>query len=244
MPTTRPSAVRRLLPRLLVALLLGLLLSTTLAAVAALSSPPKEFGLSENGFVTLDGNQQEVGYTARKLAVHYSAFDTGAVMAAYVNVPEESPPRTRVPAWTLPKPIPIPGDTHLLSAATWAYGWPSPQFRAAVHRWTPRLTANQEQLVSSGWHLRFRSKPPPLTRENGWLAFRSAHLPLRVYWPGLIANALVSAVPVFLLGVGIRSLRRQFRRRRGRCPSCNYPLVSLTSERCPECGVPFTPHPT
>ena len=59
-------------------------------------------------------------------------------------------------------------------------------------------------------------------------------IPLGLHWPGMIANVLVYAVGLWLIGRCLGATRRAIRRRRGRCPACGYPLG--VSPVCTECG--------
>ncbi len=67
--------------------------------------------------------------------------------------------------------------------------------------------------------------------------------PSRVYWPGMIGNALVfssCSLLVSLLRNGARTRRMRRRITRGRCVHCNYDLTG-NLETCPECGTPTLP---
>ena len=66
------------------------------------------------------------------------------------------------------------------------------------------------------------------------VAGRRPVIPLRPLWPGLLANwALLGLGSLGLLAAATPA-RGRWRRRRGRCPACNYEVGGL--ERCPECG--------
>jgi len=63
-------------------------------------------------------------------------------------------------------------------------------------------------------------------------------LPLRPYWPGVLANTLLLAAVWFvfpLLWSMNRRSRAYIKKRRGRCRFCSYELHGDT-QRCPECG--------
>lgn len=59
-------------------------------------------------------------------------------------------------------------------------------------------------------------------------------LPLTARWPGFAVNTLFYTCVIIAAATGLGAVRRAARRRRGRCPRCNYDLGSLTT--CPECG--------
>lgn len=65
-------------------------------------------------------------------------------------------------------------------------------------------------------------------------------LPLRPIWPGLLFNTLFYATlwsMPFIPRIA-RHFRGNHRRKRHRCPTCNYDLRSLPTKTCPECGTP------
>lgn len=71
----------------------------------------------------------------------------------------------------------------------------------------------------------------------GWIGRRMLHLlPTHPIWPGFLLNTLFYAGVLWLLLVGPRVLRRHYRRRRGLCPACAYPIG--VSSVCTECGKP------
>ena len=61
-------------------------------------------------------------------------------------------------------------------------------------------------------------------------------LPLRPVWPGFAVNTFFYSVLLWLPYGGPSVLRRQIRRRRGRCPKCGYDLRGDLAAGCPECG--------
>jgi hypothetical protein len=61
-------------------------------------------------------------------------------------------------------------------------------------------------------------------------------LPLQPVCQGLLVNSLVFASPWLVAFFGFAPARRIMRRRRGRCPRCNYDLRSDLDNGCPECG--------
>ena len=61
-------------------------------------------------------------------------------------------------------------------------------------------------------------------------------LPLRPLWPGFAVNTLFYTAVLWLPLCGPFVLRRQIRRRRGRCIRCGYDLRGDLDAGCPECG--------
>ena len=63
----------------------------------------------------------------------------------------------------------------------------------------------------------------------------SAELPYRPLWWGLTVDVIVWAVGLWSFAFVGSALRNKIRKRRGVCPTCNYPIG--VSEVCTECGV-------
>lgn len=104
---------------------------------------------------------------------------------------------------------------------------------------------------ASGWPMRsasyFAEFPPPsdcVIREGlliegvGGDVMLPRVIPLRIYWPGALANTLIYAAALLVPFTVVPVLRRHLRRRRGHCPACNYDLRATTTGVCPECGAP------
>ena len=64
----------------------------------------------------------------------------------------------------------------------------------------------------------------------------SVYLPARIIIPGFFANTLLYGSILALPYLGLWCLKRLHRRRRGRCPSCNYDLRQNLAAGCSECG--------
>jgi hypothetical protein len=67
-------------------------------------------------------------------------------------------------------------------------------------------------------------------------------IPLKPFWPGLLANALVFGVLGGTLVLRLAGLRRRRRQSRGQCLKCGYALAGLT--KCPECGMEVRSSPS
>lgn len=61
-------------------------------------------------------------------------------------------------------------------------------------------------------------------------------IPLRIHWPGAIANTLLYAAVIFMTVTFVPMARRTIRRRADRCTACGYDLRGTTHTVCPECG--------
>lgn len=62
-------------------------------------------------------------------------------------------------------------------------------------------------------------------------------IPTSPIWPGLIADTAIWSAASALLLFGLKQLRATHRRRRNRCPHCNYARVGLAQDApCPKCG--------
>ncbi len=98
--------------------------------------------------------------------------------------------------------------------------------------------------VSSGWPERSMSGEAwdafvlgerPKWSNNRWAMFvGTGWIPLRPMWPGFAVNTIFYATILWLLIPGPFVLRRFFRRRRGLCVKCGYPVGE--SGVCTECG--------
>lgn len=108
-----------------------------------------------------------------------------------------------------------PGEPVTHAVRINLYGWPMGCL-IEVDRWGP--DGDPER----------RTSPPDRT-------------PLNVRWIGLFVNTLTFAAPVglvFLAPLLMRRLVRAWRRRRGLCPACHYPVGA--SSVCTECGFVLT----
>lgn len=71
------------------------------------------------------------------------------------------------------------------------------------------------------------------------LDLRPAELHFWVWWPGVVFNIFVGPLALAAAWIGIRFLveiRRTWRRSRGLCANCGYPVAGLATDVCPECG--------
>lgn len=153
--------------------------------------------------------------------------------------------RTAVPRWAaLPEAATIARREQITSLAA---GWP---FRAAwcvTHHDTGMpvfVPTPTERLLTIGDY-DLQSVLPDgrlalVTMRRGMTDVR--HIPLRPVWPGLLANTAIYAAMWWLLIAVPLIVRRELRRRHGRCEHCGYDLQD-TKGPCPECGTPMTVAP-
>lgn len=94
-----------------------------------------------------------------------------------------------------------------------------------------------------GWHVEagaLRNGGPPADIWHGVVRIPIApphffvFLPFRPLWLGLLGNAAVYGLTVFLAVQAFGAWRRAYRRENGKCIGCGYELAGL--EGCPECG--------
>lgn len=72
------------------------------------------------------------------------------------------------------------------------------------------------------------------------LQFADTTLPYLPIWPGLLADTLFYALLLATLHQLTTRARRAHRRKRNRCPTCDYDLRGLTTPNCPECARPIS----
>jgi hypothetical protein len=105
-----------------------------------------------------------------------------------------------------------------------AYGWP---YKCMAAGYLASPTGGKP--IGLGW---FDVKSP--------MSGRRILVPIRPIWQGLVADAVIFTVPWWAMaiagGAGMRSFIQRMRRRRGRCPRCDYDLRGDPRGGCPECG--------
>jgi len=105
-----------------------------------------------------------------------------------------------------------------------AFGWP---LYAMAQRHRFPSDANQSNSVD-GFLLPVNMLP----------AMPGRHLPLRMVWPGFVADAILFAWLWYAVVAFPMVLVRGRRRRRGACTSCGYDVrYTPAGKPCPECGV-------
>lgn len=124
-------------------------------------------------------------------------------------------------------------------------GWPARCFEGtefddlpAVWRTTiPELRAAALGVGVPRPSLRTAVEAPPQLRPRA-LALGVRLLPYGILWPGLLLNTAFYGTALWALLWGRGCAVRAYRRRRQRCPSCNYDRRGLASPAapCPECG--------
>jgi len=108
-----------------------------------------------------------------------------------------------------------------------AYGWP---LRSVLRAWQGSDNTQDDHSYSFYWDapkwLRGRKTSP--------IAYKQPlYLPLKIIWPGFIANTFVYLVPVYIYILLIKH-RSYLRLKRKQCTKCGYPIGQ--SEVCTECG--------
>lgn len=109
-------------------------------------------------------------------------------------------------------------------------GWPLASLSRDVHRAPcPLSSGSATSSIRTG--LVIQDAPTPLNLAP------PLHLAVRPVWPGLAVNtALFAFILWMLLAATPRAVRRQIRRRRGRCIKCGYDLRGEFVAGSPECG--------
>jgi hypothetical protein len=129
----------------------------------------------------------------------------------------------------------LSGDgNQFLVLACEAHGWPAKSWR-----FDARLVLGGRGTRNTSAPELLRGLPVSHRNHQGMLSFRGygAVLPYGPIWPGIALNASLVAVPLFILTTIAPHLRAALRRRRARCPKCNYDLRGhAPSTPCPECG--------
>lgn len=116
----------------------------------------------------------------------------------------------------------------------YAFGWPRLALRCAVYE--PIVTPGAAPLLEfepEGMIVLKR-----LTWTNpGWTLVRPQRFfPLEIIFPGFLIDTLIYGALWFGLFFGLGAMKRTLRRRRGRCPMCEYDLRGCDEPGCPECG--------
>ena len=203
--------MKRRVAFILVLLALGVLLNIAIAWLVADVADP-EFEISD--FVIEPSRDSWAVMATRG----FGYLDVAAMIT--LRSPELEVTDDRIPRWSrirnLPSyregdPMPIMHDL--------AFGWP------ALSMW---YSVDVARAPDSG---------SVISRTTAG-AFSEFEYPLRVLWPGFALNSAFYAGVLALLILGQRGLRRDWRRRHGRCPLCGYPQGA--SARCSECGAKLT----
>jgi hypothetical protein len=156
------------------------------------------------------------------------------------------------------------------SAVAWDLGV-SPSEASLIPAWSRRLSTPDDDpertlrvafAVESGWPARalgaevafFLKYPASVSSHSAALLWSDADadprtwpfrvIPLRILWPGFVANTLcwVALIVVYRVVVELTRFFVGRRRAGGRCAGCGYLVLDLAS--CPECGSPATPSST
>jgi hypothetical protein len=223
----------------------ALLIAIAAARGEATPTPVRVMAGAEGRYVFGDGEQLwrvDVGPGA--LATHLWArpasswhnVELDVAHRGYVLVEREdwaaeaSPldlPSRRVPHWqafadapALPMAFGLTGRPNRVAEV--AVGWPWRAVRCRAHH-TQTFGAGG---VTATKHLVDAIALPPL-----------GVVPVRPIPSGLVLNIVALAAPALLVLLGVEAGRRVWRRRRARCPWCDYDLAGLSGDApCPECG--------
>lgn len=200
--------------RISIALMAGLLISSALAMWLAYAA---DFDALKTlrPLVLEDGSRQVSGWSfhapgARRIRI--------AAMIGRRDFPKET-----VPDWV---EVPEAFPTNVSVVVT-ASGWPLYSFVYRVEIYSDQFT-EFATLTSPG--IRVGDSP----QSESFLRYRA--IPFQPIWPGLLGNTLTFAAVFWLIPVTFSMMRKQWRRRRGRCIHCGYDLRSGSSTICPECG--------
>jgi hypothetical protein len=114
-------------------------------------------------------------------------------------------------------------------------GWPFLAFATPRHHFASHCANRTEwdKIVKTAYARSSTSDVvPPFFRVRP-----SRQIPTRPAGAGLVGDVLFYAVLIGGCWFGLSAARRAWRRRRGRCSACGYPMGGLA--RCPECGEEF-----
>jgi len=142
-----------------------------------------------------------------------------------------------------------------IARAPW---WSDVQTRQSYNPPGAPFFVNVRVELAAGWPLRcmrwcYKVQDPPGTKffEPDWCAHRlSDHtapptwsiartraLPLIPVWRGLAVDSLAYGAAFAAIGLALTTVRRSWRRSRGRCTRCGYARAGLEAgAACPECG--------
>ena len=92
-------------------------------------------------------------------------------------------------------------------------------------------------ICISGCELCDKSQQPMTINAQGVTIHKESFLiPLRIHWPGIFCNLILSAVSIISVVQLLRYIARLRRHARGACSHCGYCLRANVDVGCPECG--------
>ncbi|UYV13308.1 MAG: hypothetical protein NCW75_03245 [Phycisphaera sp.] len=212
-----------LLP-VLVFLSLGLVCAYASSVVTVLIPDRGQFTPRTSSRHDLDGDQSIYVFTVRRPGYSLMAV-TGPIESYAADMLDEQRsqpiplrPGDPRPGWLRRSSIENPQNSRGIAA-----GWP---FLCVWGRTDTNVNHELRSVHTGLSHVTVRKA----RRAFPWL-------PLL---PGLIANTVIYASPMLMLWYAGVWAHRRWRRWRGRCPNCAYPMQNGV-DPCPECGMPLQP---
>lgn len=203
------TAVLRLIARCIVWMVIGAVISCAVAVLASWLTPVEEIS-------------NQPGDAANWfIAAHPEAIQ----QFEEVEWIEARGPARRVlltGGWVHPRPGYREYLRHLA-------GWPWLALEATVEMVDGRVHSHEGGLMLDEGKMR-------AINEGRTVAETQRVIPWRPTWPGFLLDTVLFSAGLWLLSFGPLIARRIVRRRRGRCPRCNYDLRGTAHGQCPECG--------
>lgn len=162
---------------------------------------------------------------------------TGREIADWINrnnlfqqgkpAPVEDLPTLKPPYWSRACVSPIQDEVDTFRGMEDARGWPMRCLVAYIDIKKEPLDRKWSPMIIK-WQIEFGDTQGLLGLPRG--------LPYKPIWFGLLVNILLYSSIFYFFLFGFVQLKRARRRRRGRCPKCNYDLRGDFDPGCPECG--------
>ena len=135
--------------------------------------------------------------------------------------------------WWTSDPVPDDRAVKWAGEVQDARGWPVLALRC---RWLVDCAAKPEAGPWTSISVVSGGIPLPLVTPRVRASDTTIRaLPYTPIWSGLLINSTLFGLPMFV-ALSVPSIRSWNRKRRGRCPLCDYNLVRDLASGCPECG--------